>query len=109
MLAIGLCLLASLGSFLLWTNEGNLRRHTEPRFWLTQVYQRNMINTDGKHRLGLGSYIEIPEACAPVAIPAWVATDDPLWARLIMLAAATGVLHQHCAVDLQRPHLVQSR
>ena len=89
-LAIGLCLIASLGSFLLWTNERHLRRHTEPRFWLTKVYQRNMINTDGKHRLGLGSYIEIPEACLLVAIPSWVAIDDPLWARLIMLAAATG-------------------
>jgi hypothetical protein len=89
-LAIGLCLLASLGSFLLWTNERHLRRHTEPEFWLTRAYHRNVINTDGRHRLSLGSYFEIPEACVLVAIPCWVATDDPLWARLIMLAAATG-------------------
>jgi hypothetical protein len=39
------------------------------------------------HRLSLGSYIEIPESFVLIAIPSWVATDDPLWARLIMLAA----------------------
>ncbi len=89
-LAIALCVVASMGSFLLWTNERHLRRHTEPRFWLTRVYHRNLIKTDGVHRLSLGSYFEIPEACLLVAIPSWVATDDPLWARLIMLAAATG-------------------
>ena len=88
--AIALCVAASVGSFLLWTNERHLRRHTEPRFWLTRVYHRNLIKTDGVHRLSLGSYFEIPEACVLVAIPSWVATDDPLWARLIMLAAATG-------------------
>jgi signal transduction histidine kinase len=90
LLAIALCLLASMGSLLLWTNERHLRRHTEPRFWLSRVYHRNLIKTDGVHRLSLGSYFELPEACVLVAIPCWVAVDDPLWARLIMLAAATG-------------------
>ena len=63
-----------------------------------QVYLRNMIKTDGVHRLSLGSYFEIPEACVLIAIPAWIATDDPLWARLIMLAAGTVVLDhvRHC-------------
>jgi hypothetical protein len=90
LLAIALCVLASMGSLLLWTNERHLRRHTEPRFWLSRVYHRNLIKTDGVHRLSLGSYFELPEACVLVAIPCWVAVDDPLWARLIMLAAATG-------------------
>ena len=49
-LAIGLCLVASVGSFLLWANERHLRRGTMPRFWLSQVYRRNLIKTDGKHR-----------------------------------------------------------
>jgi signal transduction histidine kinase len=88
-LAIGLCLVASLGSFLLWVNERHLRRGTQPRFRLSQAYLRNVIKTDGRHRLSLGSYFEIPEAFVLIAIPSWIATDDPLWARLIMLAAAT--------------------
>ena len=88
-LAIGLCLVASVGSFLLWANERHLRRGTMPRFWLSQVYRRNLIKTDGKHRLSIGSYFEIPEAFLLIAIPSWIATDDPLWARLVMLAAAT--------------------
>jgi hypothetical protein len=89
LLAIALCLAASLGSFLLWINERHLRRGTQPRFWLSQAYLRNVIKTDGLHRLSLGSYFEIPEAFVLIAIPSWIATDDPLWARLIMLAAAT--------------------
>jgi signal transduction histidine kinase len=88
-LAITLCLVASLGSYLLWANERHLRLGTQPRFWLSQVYLRNVIKTDGVHRLSLGSYFEIPEACVLIAIPAWITTDDPLVARLIMLAAAT--------------------
>jgi signal transduction histidine kinase len=88
-LAIGLCLLASIGSYLLWTNERHLRNGTQPRFWLSQVYLRNVIKTDGRHRLSLGSYFEIPEALVLIAIPSWIAIDDPLWARLVMLAAAT--------------------
>jgi signal transduction histidine kinase len=92
LLAIGLCLAASLGSLLLWINERHLRRGTQPRFWLSQAYLRNVIKTDGRHRLSLGSYFEIPEAFVLVAIPSWIATDDPLWARLIMLAAATAFL-----------------
>jgi hypothetical protein len=56
---------------------------------LSQAYLRKVIETDGRHRLSLGSYFEIPEACVLIAIPSWIATDDPLWARLIMLAAAT--------------------
>ncbi|HEX6760343.1 MAG TPA: hypothetical protein VF086_18350 [Propionibacteriaceae bacterium] len=88
-LAIALCLAASLGSFLLWVNERHLRRGTQPRFWLSRAYLRNVIKTDGRHRLSLGSYFEIPEAFLLIAIPSWIATDDPLWARLIMLAAAT--------------------
>ena len=89
LLAIALCLAASLGSLLLWINERHLRRGTVPRFWLSRAYLRNVIKTDGVHRLSLGSYIEIPEAFVLIAIPSWVATDNPLWARLIMLAAAT--------------------
>ena len=88
-LAIGLCLLASIGSYLLWTNERHLRNGTQPRFWLSQAYLRNVIKTDGRHRLSLGSYFEIPEALLLIAIPSWIAIDDPLWARLVMLAAAT--------------------
>jgi signal transduction histidine kinase len=88
-LAIALCLATSLGSLLLWINERHLRRGTVPRFWLSQVYLRNVIKTDGVHRLSLGSYVEIPEAFVLIAIPAWIATDDPQWARLVMLAAGT--------------------
>ena len=88
-LAIALCLAASIGSFLLWVNERHLRRGTQPRFWLSRAYLRSVIKTDGRHRLSLGSYFEIPEAFVLIAIPSWIATDDPLWARLIMLAAAT--------------------
>ena len=91
-LAIALCVVASFGSYLLWANERHLRRGTQPRFWLSKVYLRNMIKTDGRHRLGLGSYIEIPEAFLLIAIPSWVAVDDPLWARLIMLAAGMSFL-----------------
>ena len=72
-LAIALCSAASLGSYLLWDNERHLRRGTQPRFWLSRIYLRNMINTDGRHRLSLGSYFEIPEACVLIAIPAWLA------------------------------------
>ena len=88
-LAIALCLTASLGSLLLWINERHTRRGTVPRFWLSQVYLRNVIKTDGVHRLSLGSYFEIPEAFVLIAVPAWIVTDDPLWARLVMLAAGT--------------------
>jgi signal transduction histidine kinase len=88
--AIGLCLVASLGTFLLWLNQWHLRRHTEPRFWLAKAYRRNLARTDGRHRLSLGSLIEIPESCILLAIPSWVTTDVPLWARLVMLAAAVG-------------------
>ena len=90
LLAIALCLAASLGSLLLWVNLRHTRRQTEPRFWLTRAYRRQVARTDGRHRLSLGSYIEIPESFVLIAIPAWVTTDDPLWARLIMLAAAVG-------------------
>ena len=48
LLAIALCLAASLGSFLLWINERHLRRGTQPRFWLSQAYLRNVIKTDGR-------------------------------------------------------------
>jgi hypothetical protein len=86
-LAFGLCLAASLGSYLSWISERHLRCGTQPRFWWSQAYLRNMIKTDGRHRLNLGSYFEIPEAFVLIAIPSWIATDDPLWARLIMLTA----------------------
>jgi signal transduction histidine kinase len=88
LLAIGLCLVASLGTFLLWANLRHTRRHTEPHLWLTRAYRRNVASTDGRHRLNLGSYIEILESFVLIAIPTWVATDDPLWARLVMLTAA---------------------
>ena len=75
MLAIALCLLASLGSFLLWVNLRHTRRQTEPRFWLTRAYRRNMARTDGRHRLSLGSYIEIPESCVlSPSRPGWPPT-----------------------------------
>ncbi len=90
LLAIALCVAASLGTVLLWVNLRHTRRQTEPRFWLTRAYRRQIAQTDGRHRLSLGSYIEIPESFVLIAIPAWVTTDDPLWARLIMLAAAVG-------------------
>lgn len=85
--AIALCLVASLGSSLLWTNERHLHRGTQPRTWLSRAYLRNAIDTDGRHRLSLGSYIEIPEAFILIAIPSWVTTDNLLWLRLIMLTA----------------------
>jgi hypothetical protein len=88
-LAITLCLAASIGSYLLWANERHVRLGTRPRLWLSRVYLKNVIKTDGVHRLSLGSYFEIPEACVLIAIPCWIATDDPLVARLVMLAAAT--------------------
>src|SRR5215210_7266987 len=88
--AIALCLFASLGTSLLWLNQWHTRRHTEPRFWLARAYRRNVARTNGRHRLSLGSYIEIPESIVLIAIPSWVATDVPIWARLIMLAAAVG-------------------
>jgi hypothetical protein len=90
--ALALCLLCSLGSYLLWANERHLRRGTQPRLWLEKVYLRNTITTDGRHRLSLGSYIEIPEALILVAIPSWVTTDDSLWLRLLMLAAGMAFL-----------------
>ncbi len=90
LLAIALCLAASVGTLLLWLNLRHTRRQTEPRVWLTRAYRRQVARTDGRHRLSLGSYIEIPEAFVLIAIPTWVTTDDPLWARLIMLAAAVG-------------------
>ena len=67
-LAIGLCLAASLGSFLLWINERHLRRGTQPRFWLSRAYLRNVIKTDGLHRLSLGSYFEIQKPSSQIAI-----------------------------------------
>ena len=88
--AVALCLFASLGTFLLWLDQWHTRRHTEPRFWPATVYHRNVTRTNGRHRLSLGSYIEIPESCILLAIPSWVTTDSPLWARLIMLGAAVG-------------------
>jgi signal transduction histidine kinase len=90
LLAIGLCLLASLGTLLLFVNQWHKRRHTQPRFWLTRMYAENLARTDGRHRLSLGSYLEIPESLVLIAIPSWVATDLPLWARLVMLATAVG-------------------
>jgi hypothetical protein len=90
LLAIALCLAASVGTLLLWLNLRHTRRQTEPRVWLTRAYRRQVARTDGRHRLSLGSYIEIPESFVLIAIPTWVVTDDPLWARLIMLAAAVG-------------------
>ena len=86
--ALALCLVASLGTFLLWAHLRHTRRHSEPHFWLTRTYRRNVARTDGRHRLSLGSYIEIPESLVLIAIPSWVATDSPQWARLLMLAAA---------------------
>ena len=86
-IAVALCLVASLGSTLLWINERHLHLGTQPRTWLSRAYLRNQINTDGRHQLSLGSYIEIPEAFILIAIPSWVTTDNSLWLRLIMLTA----------------------
>jgi len=87
--AVALCLVASVGSYLLWNNERHLRRGTQPRHWLSGIYLKNMITTDGRHQLSMGSYFEIPEAFVLIAIPCWLTTDAPLWARLLMLAAGT--------------------
>ena len=89
-LAVALCAAASLGTVLLGINLRHTRRQTEPHFWLTRAYRRNVARTDGRHRLNLGSYLEIAESFVLIAIPSWVVIDDPLWARLIMLAAAVG-------------------
>jgi signal transduction histidine kinase len=88
LLALAFSVVGAVSCYLLWANEHHLRRGTRPRFWLSAVYLRDFARTDGLHRLSLGSYLEIPAGCLLVAIPSWVATDDPLWARLVMLAAA---------------------
>jgi signal transduction histidine kinase len=98
LLAIALCLAASLGTFLLWVNLRHTRRQTEPRVWLTRAYRRQLARTDGRHRLSVGSYIEIGESFVLIAIPAWVTTDDLLWARLLMLAAAVGFFISTCGL-----------
>jgi signal transduction histidine kinase len=86
--ALALTMVGALACYLLWANEHHLRRGTQPRFWLSQAYLRNFGRTDGLHQLGMGSYLEIPAGLLLVAVPAWITTDEPLWARLIMLAAA---------------------
>ncbi|HEY5821518.1 MAG TPA: hypothetical protein VIT20_06060 [Propionibacteriaceae bacterium] len=86
--ALLVCAIAGTGNYLMWINERYTRRGSEPRFWLSAVYMHNVSSTDGRHRLSLGSYIDLPSAFALVALPAWVTTDDPTWARLVMLGAA---------------------
>lgn len=86
--ALLVCAVAATGNYLMWVNERYTRRGSEPRFWLSAVYMRNVSSTDGRHRLSLGSYIDLPAAFALVALPAWVTADDPTWIRLVMLGAA---------------------
>ncbi len=86
--AVLVCLLAGVGNYLMLANEQHTRRGTEPRLWLLRTYLQNVVTTDGRHRLSLGSYIDLPSALALIAVPAWITRDAPLWARLIMLAAA---------------------
>ncbi len=87
--AFGVCALAASGNFLMLNNEYHTRRGTEPRFWLAGFYMDNVESTDGRHRLSIGSYIDLPCAFLLVAIPAWVTTDAPTVLRLGMLAAGT--------------------
>lgn len=87
--ALLICALAGTGNYLMLANERHTRRGTEPRLRLSRIYLQNVLTTDGRHRLSLGSYIDLPAAFALVAVPAWITTDAPPWARLIMLAAAT--------------------
>jgi hypothetical protein len=89
LIAVLLTMPAALSCYLLLANERHLRHGTQPRFWLSAVYLRDFAKTDGLHRLSIGSYFEIPAGFILVAIPSWVTAHDPLWARLIMLAAAT--------------------
>lgn len=88
-LAVALCLLAALSSYLLAANEWHLRRGTQPRFWPSVVYLRDAITTDGVHTLSLGSYLEIPGGLMLLAVPSWVAVDEPVELRLVMLGAGT--------------------
>jgi signal transduction histidine kinase len=88
LLALAICAIAAGGNYLLWNNERHIRRGTVPRFWLASIYMENVSSTDGRHRLSLGSYIDLPCAFLLTAVPAWVARDVPLGLRLLMLAAA---------------------
>lgn len=85
--ALAVCAVAAVGNYLLWNNERHIRRGTPPRFWLTSVYRQNVSTTDGRHRLSLGSYIDLPSAFLLTAVPAWVTADVPPWLRLVMLGA----------------------
>lgn len=87
--ALAVCALAGMGNYLMWNNERHIRQGTEPQWWLTSVYLRNVSTTDGRHRLSLGSYIDLPCAFLLAAVPAWVTIDIATWARLVMLGAAT--------------------
>lgn len=87
--ALGVCAVAGVGNYLMLANERHTRRGTEPRLWLSRVYLQNVLSTDGRHRLSLGSYIDLPAAYALVAIPSWITTDSASSTRLIMLTAAT--------------------
>ena len=59
--AILLCVLCAVGSYLMWANERNTRRNAPARFWLTAIYHRNVVRTDGRHRLSLGSQLRSAE------------------------------------------------
>lgn len=87
--ALGVCLLAIGANYLMWNNERHIRRSTEPRFWFTTYYLDNVTTTDGRHRLSVGSYLDLPCAFALVALPAWVTTDLPSWMRLGVLTGGT--------------------
>ncbi len=86
--ALAVCAAAAVGNYLLWNNERLIRRGSVPRFWLPSVYMQNVSRTDGRHRLSLGSYIDLPCAFGLTAVPAWVTTDETLWLRLVMLGAS---------------------
>ena len=88
LVALG-CAVPALGCYLLWANERHMRLGTRPRFWLSRLYLQNVVRTDGRHRLSLGSYFDLAGSVLLIAAPAWVATDAPVVARLIMLAAGT--------------------
>lgn len=87
--ALAVCLLAFGANFLMWNNERHIRRSTEPRFRFTAYYLDNVTSTDGRHRLSIGSYLDLPCAYALASLPAWVTTDLPTWMRLLILAGGT--------------------
>ena len=79
---------AALSCILSLTHERHGRVGSSPRFWLSIAYARSLVRTDARHQLNMGSLLDIPGGCLLAAIPSWVTTDQPTWARLGGLLAA---------------------